>query len=249
LAKSEDIAWKRLTAEAIAIVVSILLAFWIDAWWEQRLETKSAIEHLQAFEVELVDNGERLDASIREVNSGLRNLIAAMTKLADPEIEHLPESIQSDIGAALWFQGNANVMSAYYELVNSNSYSSLQNSDLIKSIGDYGLLIESLGRMNDYQGESYLAVVLPALSQHLALSNLGWTKYDDAFDQSDENSHNDLQTQFLANDNELRSREFLNALYHWKTVQIDIRDALTMLQEDVAILRPLLHAEIEDLTR
>ena len=26
--------WKRFLAEVAAIVVSILLAFWIDAWWE-----------------------------------------------------------------------------------------------------------------------------------------------------------------------------------------------------------------------
>jgi hypothetical protein len=249
LAKSEDIPWKRLTAEAIAIVASILLAFWIDAWWEQRVETNLAIEHLQAFEIELIANTERLDAAIQKVNSGLRHLNAAMTILADPDIEHLPESIQSDIGESLWFQENANVMSAYHELVNSKSFGSLQNGALTKSIGNYGLRVESLEGMYVFQGESYLAVVLPALSQHLALSNLGWAKYDDAFGQSDEDNHKDLETQFSVNEDELRSREFLNVLYHWKTTQIDIRDLLIGLQEHVARLRPLLRAEIEDLTR
>jgi hypothetical protein len=31
-----NIPWKRLSAEGLAIVVSILLAFWIDAWWDTR---------------------------------------------------------------------------------------------------------------------------------------------------------------------------------------------------------------------
>ena len=34
--KSQDVPWKRLTAEGMAIIVSILLAFGIDAWWEDR---------------------------------------------------------------------------------------------------------------------------------------------------------------------------------------------------------------------
>ena len=36
--KLGDISWRRLLAESLAIVVSILLAFGIDAWWEQRQE-------------------------------------------------------------------------------------------------------------------------------------------------------------------------------------------------------------------
>ncbi len=37
---SDAIPWKRLTAEGTAIVLSILLAFWIDAWWQQTLALK-----------------------------------------------------------------------------------------------------------------------------------------------------------------------------------------------------------------
>jgi len=37
---SQAIPWKRLTVEGTAIVLSILLAFWIDAWWQQRKEQK-----------------------------------------------------------------------------------------------------------------------------------------------------------------------------------------------------------------
>jgi hypothetical protein len=38
MAEAQSIAWKRLSIEATAIVVSILLAFAIDAWWDQRQE-------------------------------------------------------------------------------------------------------------------------------------------------------------------------------------------------------------------
>lgn len=35
-----NIPWPRILAEGSIIVVSILLAFWIDAWWQERVEQK-----------------------------------------------------------------------------------------------------------------------------------------------------------------------------------------------------------------
>jgi hypothetical protein len=57
---SQDIPWKRMSVEAAAIVVSILLAFAIDAWWEERLERKDEAEQLVRLHAEFVVNVERL---------------------------------------------------------------------------------------------------------------------------------------------------------------------------------------------
>ena len=61
MSNSQAIPWKRLTAEAVAIVISILLAFWIDAWWEGRKDKLEEREILIGLEVEFVDLRERLD--------------------------------------------------------------------------------------------------------------------------------------------------------------------------------------------
>ena len=34
----QDIPWPRIFAEGVAIIISILLAFWIQAWWEGQQE-------------------------------------------------------------------------------------------------------------------------------------------------------------------------------------------------------------------
>jgi hypothetical protein len=38
------IDWKRISAEAAAVVVSILIAFSIDAWWQERSERIALVE-------------------------------------------------------------------------------------------------------------------------------------------------------------------------------------------------------------
>jgi hypothetical protein len=56
LAKNSKIEWDRLGIEAAAIVASILLAFWIDAWWEDRQNRELESQHLSRLRVELVSN-------------------------------------------------------------------------------------------------------------------------------------------------------------------------------------------------
>jgi len=52
---TQTIPWKRLATESVIIVGSILLAFAIDAWWDERQEQRAQVERLRrvAAEVEL----------------------------------------------------------------------------------------------------------------------------------------------------------------------------------------------------
>ncbi len=61
MTETPRIAWKRLAIEAPVIVISILLAFAIDAWWEERGERKAEVVLL-----------ERLRADYIEIQSALR---------------------------------------------------------------------------------------------------------------------------------------------------------------------------------
>jgi hypothetical protein len=61
MAESKDIQWKRIAAEGVAIVASILLAFWIDAWWDDRQNRAEERELLVGLEAEFVDLRARLD--------------------------------------------------------------------------------------------------------------------------------------------------------------------------------------------
>ena len=61
MTETPRIAWKRLAIEAPVIVISILLAFAIDAWWEERSERQAEVVLL-----------ERLRADYIEIKSALR---------------------------------------------------------------------------------------------------------------------------------------------------------------------------------
>ena len=65
-------------AEALAIVVSILLAFAIDAWWEGSLEHDRSLAQLKTIETEFVDVGielQNLEAKLVDLREAVSSLL------------------------------------------------------------------------------------------------------------------------------------------------------------------------------
>ena len=82
------INWRRIFVEAAAIVVSILLAFAVDAWWRDRSEWQRLINGLENLQTELranlamIERYEQLHQGIVEAGVALLN-----TKPADVTVE------------------------------------------------------------------------------------------------------------------------------------------------------------------
>ena len=74
------IPWLRIGAEGVAIVVSILLAFGIQAWWELRGEVAEEREILVGLEAEFEALRSRLDPLARRNRAGERLATMALTE-------------------------------------------------------------------------------------------------------------------------------------------------------------------------
>lgn len=81
----QKINWKRLFAEVIAIVGSILLAFAIDAWWQDRQERREEMITLQALHADFLTN-EKLIAVHSEFLSESLVALSSLSKTTDAEI-------------------------------------------------------------------------------------------------------------------------------------------------------------------
>lgn len=88
-ATREKINW--LLLEGVLIVASILLAFWIDAWWDGRKDALEEQEILVGLEVEFADLRDRLDLWANRNRAGAklieRLLSESVTEMNLPELE------------------------------------------------------------------------------------------------------------------------------------------------------------------
>lgn len=100
MAEAQKIPWKRLAAEATAIVVSILLAFAIDAWWDERGNHEAEqllLERLRADFTELRAAILFVEQEHREASD------ACITLMNIPYGEPVPETPEADKMIAIVF--------------------------------------------------------------------------------------------------------------------------------------------------
>ena len=119
------IPWKRTTVEALAVVASILLAFTIDAWWEERGLRIEEQQVLQGLREEFLSVHKVLSQHLSEHLKGLQSLedflIAAEggnvkegTPIVDAVVLELLSPMTSDLGsgtlAALLSSGRIEIL-------------------------------------------------------------------------------------------------------------------------------------------
>jgi len=244
LQDSQKVPWKRITAEGAAIVVSILIAFWIDAWWQERSERMALIEYLVHFENEVIANDELIDAHLGEIAGDLVALHRVLLVISDADQQALPESFKVDLGNALYVRSPTVSMNAYDDLANSGNVRFLSNTQLKKVINEYKNSADDLDVSHALAESSYLDYILPVIGPYTALSSLGWQEYDNHLAPDGENTGVTPDAPFSTNATGLKSQAVWNALFNWKTGKIDNSRTLMKMKGLGLKLRDLLREEI-----
>jgi uncharacterized protein YggT (Ycf19 family) len=149
MVQSTTIQWKRFSVEIAAIVGSILLAFAIDAWWQEAQDQKS-IEHSLA---RLADN---LSATVSDLQSDL-GILDISAAAARDFINGEPEGISTDKAAAglarLFDTRSPNVELAEYEaLTSTGRLRDIPNVDIIRLLTSIYDQMPKLIRLADQTG-------------------------------------------------------------------------------------------------
>jgi len=162
LARRSNIEWGRLGVEAAAIVVSILLAFWIDAWWDGRKDLLEEQEILVGLEVEFVDLRSRLDQWAQFNRTGMQFVDQF---LSDSVTEMKLHSIES----AFTYASLVNVLDqggALDALLASGRLERISDRSIRARLGKWPDWLEDI-HTNDLSSRSYvMSEIVPYLAKH-----------------------------------------------------------------------------------
>jgi hypothetical protein len=141
----QSIQWGRLSAEGVAIIVSILLAFGIQAWWDEteqrddeRIVLQSLLTDMSRLQIRLAR-----DKRISEflVESAVK-LLQAEADLPQPiserEIDKLISNLQLTHAGSLWESGPLN------SLMMGGDISRISNTKLVQKLADLHTRIKRL---------------------------------------------------------------------------------------------------------
>ena len=134
MTKTQSIPWKRLSVEAAAIVVSILLAFGIDAWWDDRNERIEEAEILGQFLVTLDEDIQGLESKVARFQEMVDGITEIVTHIGNqrPYEDRLTSLFSSCVGWEIYTPN-----SGPYEALKSKGLDSIQNQALRMKLIDY----------------------------------------------------------------------------------------------------------------
>ena len=102
MANTNNIQWKRLSAEGAAIVVSILLAFSIEAWWDNYKDRSEEQGILLSLKSEFEQNLAFIETEISYRNTVIESILKIFDVSA-VQSSIVPEVLDELIGDVTWW--------------------------------------------------------------------------------------------------------------------------------------------------
>ena len=168
--ESQEIPWKRIFVEATAIVASILLAFAIDAWWQNRTDRFVEAQYLQAMRADLLRSLELLDeneATQRRQVGYLQSLL--LTNGDTPYSDELRRWLDDGLFNVGTYEPQ---ISALHELESSGQTQIIQNQDLRRALASVRQRMNGLENVQSDFQLSQQMLIDPFLVDNFNLSNL-----------------------------------------------------------------------------
>lgn len=239
MTEPDKIPWKRLTAEGAAIVASILLAFWIDAWWDNRVEQNALSENLLALEQEINSNLAHMEERLGQIQTIYRKLDGLFQLLNDPDRQILPEQLAEDLGQIYTIYGSDLTHSAFDVVMSPGNLRLVEDTELRVSIVQTKESITNIDELYGFLWSDYTDHQAPFLKRHFVISDFGW------YDEEHLLQYPVPDARFSIDYEALRSREFWNLLYHWRLSYLDATRSIEKAKGHHKATLALLESEIE----
>jgi hypothetical protein len=157
-----DISWQRLAVEGLAIVLSILLAFGIDAWWEERHERDEVKEALAVVEQELTANRAWVDFQRKRIQGIMDAVLRVYAVEPDINAPGSNATLDRDLVQAVMLPGQQPLSIASIDaLLQSGKLHAIHNAELRLELVQWPLRV--VGASSLFESDAY-----PEVAQRLA---------------------------------------------------------------------------------
>ena len=163
----------NLAGQAVAIVVSILLAFLIQAWWVESQEERDVDELLEVFAAELAENMAEIEkeVSFRQAKSDAAWAILRLVsndEMKEVDSQELDELI-NDLG---WWGVTDFATGALDSLIEGGKLSWIESIKLRTEVASWPDELQRVNRRELQDYDSYQTKLLPFLLDHTNLPQI-----------------------------------------------------------------------------
>lgn len=169
----QPIPWRRFVTEGTVIVMSILLAFWIDAWWQESEERKRELVVLQALLSDLQNMREEFDRQ-RNYNEAILSATTRLLEAGTARDRNLdPADIDKLLGDIVWYNASGAWQSATIDLlVSAGDLAALSDINLVRLLVPLQNRLESAQARYKLDEAMYREELIPFLGAHASLPQI-----------------------------------------------------------------------------
>ena len=130
---NRQVSWRPVLLEGVVIVASILLAFAIDAWWDNRIDQQREREHLESMRTEFQASLSGLDEVLTSVQGHAKNIetFIELLKTSGDKPVVVPGSL---LGSAITWRTSDVSTSTLSALMASGDLNLLRNVELRENL-------------------------------------------------------------------------------------------------------------------
>jgi hypothetical protein len=150
--------WKRIAIEATAIVGSILLAFAIDAWWNDQVEQSALRDTLQAVRADFLETKKEL-TTVVDANEAYVEGVMALLSIQPDDIEKMESARRAELANLLPTGGITfdPVLGSLDAFITSGQLNRVQNMEIRGLIGAWPGVMDEIGEDQSILIDMYLA--------------------------------------------------------------------------------------------
>ena len=248
---TQKINWQRLLVEAAAIVISIIIAFAIDAWWDERQERQAELDYLIALQKDFSETRERLENQVDRVSSLFSQVDQVLGVIADTESAKLPDSFSSMVGAAYAIPRPVTVTGTYEDMVNSGNLQLIRNEELRLAMAKFMSILEIMNFRSELNLQTFWSLHAPFVNEYLLFDEFAWhdNAIENAVGEIKYVAGPPIKHSFELNVEAIKTQEFWNLMAGWKVLYGDHLSQSTEAQILCADILIMLDDGIESNTR
>jgi len=198
-------AWRDAFRDVFLIVISILIAFALDAWWNDQLDRKREFNHVQTLLVEFQANRERLKIYLNRVDQSFDATMEVLALMGPSPVEISTNRLADFINESFNVGTFSPHGGAVQAVLASGELSLLQNHELAALLSQWPVLTNSLHDLAEFQATNreemhyylvQLGVPVSRIAENLTWLDLPRSKFE--FDAEKVLSDVGIETYFVS---------------------------------------------------
>ena len=175
--ENRGLKWRSAVLDGFAVLVGILLAFAIDAWWDLRTQEENARGYLEAIQTELNENREIIEYDLQTLESWVLDSRVFLEDVVSPEATPSYEQVRQMVWETGPDQTTPLLRAAVDDLISSGGLQAIKSAELRRAIAQYVRTLERDASELEDVRDNFREYILQYHLQYGSFTEFDWEEY------------------------------------------------------------------------